>query len=248
MQETVVENPYGIQQLIVNGSIVQRSILAILLIMSLLTWFIMITKFFDQRKQRQQAMEAEKEFWNSTSLTDALGKLKGTSNPFRALAETGKQAYEYHEVNKARLSGAIGTSEWITESLQRTADAVVSRMQAGLPVLASVGATAPFVGLLGTVIGIYNALIAIGVAGQASIDKVAGPVGEALIMTAIGLFVAVPAVLGYNILLRRNKQVQERVSHFTHELHAYLIAGAKMGLGMDKGPVPAVKPAPVAAR
>jgi biopolymer transport protein ExbB len=248
MQETAVENPYGLGALIQNGNIVSRSILAVLLIMSLLTWFIMITKFFDQRKTRQQAIAAEKEFWASSSLTDAISKLKGKSNPFRALAETGKQAYEYHETNKSRLSGAIGTSEWITESLQRTADMVVSRMQAGLPVLASVGATAPFIGLLGTVIGIYNALIAIGVAGQASIDKVAGPVGEALIMTAIGLFVAVPAVLGYNILLRRNKQVQERVSHFTHELHAYLIAGAKMGLGMDRGPAPAVKPAPVAAR
>jgi biopolymer transport protein ExbB len=248
MQETVVENPYGIQQLIVNGSIVQRSILAILLIMSLLTWFIMITKFFDQRKQRLQAVEAEKEFWNSTSLTDAISKLKGGSNPFRALAETGKQAYEYHETNKSRLSSAIGTSEWITESLQRTADMVISRMQAGLPVLASVGATAPFVGLLGTVIGIYNALIAIGVAGQASIDKVAGPVGEALIMTAIGLAVAVPAVLGYNVLLRRNKAVQERVSHFTHELHAYLISGVKMGLGMEKGPTPVGKPASAPAR
>jgi biopolymer transport protein ExbB len=248
MQETVVANPYGLGALVTNGNVVSLSILGILLIMSLLTWFIMITKFFDQRRQRLQAIEAEKEFWNSSSLTDAIGKLKGGSNPFRALAETGKQAYEYHEVNKTRLSAAIGTSEWITESLQRTADMVISRMQAGLPVLASVGATAPFVGLLGTVIGIYNALIAIGVAGQASIDKVAGPVGEALIMTAIGLAVAVPAVLGYNVLLRRNKSVQERVSHFTHELHAYLIAGAKMGLGMDKGPSPAVKSSPAAAR
>jgi biopolymer transport protein ExbB len=248
MQETAVDNPYGLGALIQNGNIVSRSILVILLIMSLLTWFIMITKFFDQRRTRLQAIAAEREFWSSSSLTDAISKLKGTSNPFRALAETGKQAYEYHETNKSRLSGAIGTSEWITESLQRTADTVISRMQAGLPVLASVGATAPFIGLLGTVIGIYNALIAIGVAGQASIDKVAGPVGEALIMTAIGLAVAVPAVLGYNILLRRNKSVQERVSHFTHELHAYLIAGAKMGLGMDRGSAPAVKPAPVAAR
>ena len=248
MQETVVANPYGLGALVTNGNVVSLSILGILLIMSLLTWFIMITKFFDQRRQRLQAIEAEKEFWNSSSLTDAIGKLKGGSNPFRALAETGKQAYEYHEVNKTRLSAAIGTSEWITESLQRTADMVISRMQAGLPVLASVGATAPFVGLLGTVIGIYNALIAIGVAGQASIDKVAGPVGEALIMTAIGLAVAVPAVLGYNVLLRRNKSVQERVSHFTHELHAYLIAGAKMGLGMEKGPSPAVKASPAAAR
>ncbi len=248
MQETVVANPYGLGALVTNGNVVSLSILGILLIMSLLTWFIMITKFFDQRRQRLQAIEAEKEFWNSSSLTDAIGKLKGGSNPFRALAETGKQAYEYHEVNKSRLSAAIGTSEWITESLQRTADMVISRMQAGLPVLASVGATAPFVGLLGTVIGIYNALIAIGVAGQASIDKVAGPVGEALIMTAIGLAVAVPAVLGYNVLLRRNKSVQERVSHFTHELHAYLISGAKMGLGMEKGPSPIAKPAPAAAR
>jgi biopolymer transport protein ExbB len=248
MQETAVDNPYGLGALIQNGNIVSRSILVILLVMSLLTWFIMITKFFDQRRTRLQAIAAEREFWSSSSLTDAISKLKGTSNPFRALAETGKQAYEYHETNKSRLSGAIGTSEWITESLQRTADTVISRMQAGLPVLASVGATAPFIGLLGTVIGIYNALIAIGVAGQASIDKVAGPVGEALIMTAIGLAVAVPAVLGYNILLRRNKSVQERVSHFTHELHAYLIAGAKMGLGMDRGSAPAVKPAPVAAR
>jgi biopolymer transport protein ExbB len=248
MQETVVDNPYGLGALIAQGNIVSRSILAVLLIMSLMTWFIMITKWFDQRRLRLQAIEAEKEFWSSSSLTDAIGKLKGSSNPFRALAETGKQAYEYHEVNKTRLSSAIGTSEWITESLQRTADSVISRMQTGLPVLASVGATAPFVGLLGTVIGIYNALIAIGVSGQGSIEKVAGPVGEALIMTAIGLVVAVPAVLGYNVLLRRNKNVQERVSHFTHELHAYLISGAKMGLGMDKPPSVGSKPIPAVAR
>jgi biopolymer transport protein ExbB len=248
MQETTVENPFGLGALIAQGDLVARSTLVILLVMSLLTWFIMITKFFDQRRLRLQAIEAEKEFWSSSSLTDALGKLKGGANPFRALAETGKQAYEYHETNKARLSSAIGTSEWITESLQRTADAVVSRMQAGLPVLASVGSTAPFVGLFGTVWGIYHALIAISASGSASIEKVAGPVGEALIMTAIGLFVAVPAVLGYNVLLRRNKNVQERVSHFTHELHAYLISGVKMGLGMEKAPTAAIKPSPAAAR
>jgi biopolymer transport protein ExbB len=248
MSETTVENPFGLGALIQQGDLVARSTLVILLIMSLLTWFIMITKFFDQRRQRLQALEAEKEFWTSGSLTDALVKLKGSSNPFRALAETGKQAYEYHEINKARLSGAIGTSEWITESLNRTADSIIGRMQAGLPVLASVGSTAPFVGLFGTVWGIYHALIAISASGSASIEKVAGPVGEALIMTAIGLFVAVPAVLGYNVLLRRNKNLQEAVSHFTHELHAYLISGAKMGLGMEKTPSPAVKPSPAAAR
>jgi len=248
MSETTVENPFGLGALIQQGDLVARSTLLILLIMSLLTWFIMITKFFDQRRQRLQAIEAEKEFWTSGSLTDALVKLKGASNPFRALAETGKQAYEYHETNKARLSGAIGTSEWISESLQRTADSIIGRMQAGLPVLASVGSTAPFVGLFGTVWGIYHALIAISASGSASIEKVAGPVGEALIMTAIGLFVAVPAVLGYNVLLRRNRNLQESVSHFTHELHAYLISGAKMGLGMEKTPSAVVKPSPAAAR
>jgi biopolymer transport protein ExbB len=248
MSETVVENPYGLGALIAQGDIVARATLVILVVMSLLTWFIMITKFFDQRRLRAQAGEAEKEFWSATSLTDALGKLKGGSNPFRALAETGKQAYEHHETNKTRLAGAIDTSEWITQALQRTADTVIGRMQSGLPVLASVGSTAPFVGLFGTVWGIYHALIAISMAGQASIDKVAGPVGEALIMTAIGLAVAVPAVLGYNVLLRRNKVVQERVSHFTHELHAYLISGAKMGLGMDKSSIPVGKAAPAAAR
>ena len=249
MGDTAVDNPFGLGALIAQGDLVARATLLVLLIMSLLTWFIMITKFFDQRKLRIQAGEAEKQFWSSSSLTDAISKLKGKDNPFRALAETGKQAYEYHETNKTRLSGAIGTSEWITESLQRTADAVMSRLQSGLPVLASVGATAPFVGLFGTVIGIYRALVAISLSGQASIDKVAGPVGEALIMTAIGLAVAVPAVLGYNILLRRNKGVQEMVSHFTHELHAYLISGAKMGLGMETKPSAGIaKPAPAAAR
>jgi biopolymer transport protein ExbB len=248
MTETVVENPYGLGALIAQGDIVARSTLVVLLVMSLLTWFIMITKFFDQRRLRVMAIEAEKEFWSASSLTDAIGKLKGDSNPFRALAETGKQAFEHHETNKTRLAGAIDTNEWISEALGRTADIVISRLQSGLPVLASVGSTAPFVGLFGTVWGIYHALIAISLAGQASIDKVAGPVGEALIMTAIGLFVAVPAVLGYNILLRRNKNVQERVSHFAHELHAYLISGAKLGLGRTATPVVGAKPAAAPAR
>jgi len=241
-------NVYGLGALIANGDFVTYSTLAILIIMSLLTWFIMITKFFDQGRLRRQASAAEKEFWSSTSLTDALGKLKGDSNPFRALAETGKLAYEHHEANKTRLAGAIASSEWISEALSRTSDMVISRLQAGLPVLASVGATAPFVGLFGTVIGIYHALIQISAAGEGSIDKVAGPVGEALIMTAFGLVVAVPAVLGYNILGRRNKGVQERVTHFAHELHAYLISGAKLGLGMEKAPIAASGKAAVAAR
>ncbi len=249
MSETVVENPYGLGALIAQGDIVARATLVILLVMSLLTWFIMITKFLDQRRLRGFAVEAEREFWSSTSLSDAISKLKGSGNPFRALAETGKQAFEHHELNKTRLEGAIDANEWMSEALSRTADIVISRLQSGLPVLASVGSTAPFVGLFGTVWGIYHALIAISLAGQASIDKVAGPVGEALIMTAIGLAVAVPAVLGYNVLLRRNKNVQERVTHFAHELHAYVLSGSKLGLGRDSPTTPpAGKPAAAVAR
>ncbi len=158
MSETVVENPYGLGALIAQGDIVARATLVILLVMSLLTWFIMITKFLDQRRLRVYAVEAEREFWSSSNLADAISKLKGTANPFRALAETGKQAYEHHELNKTRLAGAIDASEWMTEALSRTADIVISRLQSGLPVLASVGSTAPFVGLFGTVWGIYHAL------------------------------------------------------------------------------------------
>jgi len=223
MQETAVENPYGLGALIINGDIIARSILLILLIMSLLTWFIMITKFFDQRRQRKQAIEAEREFWSSSSLTDALNKLKGTSNPFRALAETGKQAYEYHETNKTRLSGAIGTSEWITESLQRTADTVVSRMQSGLPVLASVGATAPFVGLLGTVIGVINAFQGIGASGSAGIGAVSVGISEALVETALGLVVAIPAVWFYNYLTGRIEYFNVEMDNSSSELVDYFI-------------------------
>ncbi|MDE2305652.1 MAG: MotA/TolQ/ExbB proton channel family protein [Gammaproteobacteria bacterium] len=249
MSTQVVNNPYGLGAMLQNGDVVTRSVFAILVIMSLMTWFIMITKFFDQRRLRKQGREAEKDFWAANSLNDGVAKLKGDNNPYRALAEAGKAAYEHHEANKSRLAGSIDPSEWITQALQRTADMIVGRMQSGMSVLASVGSTAPFVGLFGTVWGIYHALIAISLAGQASIDKVAGPVGEALIMTAIGLFAAVPAVLGYNMLLRRNRVIQEYVTHFTHELHAFLVSGAKMNLGAAKPAPASAKPAaPAAAR
>ncbi len=248
MSEQVVNNPYGLGAMLQNGDMVTRAVFAILVIMSVLTWFIMITKYFDQRRLRKQGRDAEKNFWTATNLTDGISKLKGESNPYRALAEAGKAAFDHHEANKSRLAGTIDTSEWITQALQRTADMIVGRMQSGMSVLASVGSTAPFVGLFGTVWGIYHALIAISLAGQASIDKVAGPVGEALIMTALGLFAAVPAVLGYNMLLRRNRVIQEYVSHFTHELHAYLVTGAKMNLSGDRQPAAAKQPAPAGAR
>ena len=236
---------YGLIPLWVNGNIVSRATLVVLVIMSLGSWFIIFTKVWDQRTLKKSAKIVEKNFWTADSIKEGVEHLP-VGNDFRFIAEDGLRAASHHE---GRLTDRIDLHEWITLALQRATEEVNGNLQNGLSFLATVGSTAPFVGLFGTVMGILNALIAIGVAGQASIDKVAGPVGEALIMTAIGLAVAVPAVLGYNILLRRNKGVKEMVSHFTHELHAYLISGAKMGLGMDKPQQASMaKPASTAAR
>src|SRR5882757_6069015 len=187
-QATVTtDNPYGLAALWQTGDIIARAVLILLLIMSLASWYVMLTKLWDQRKLKQSARVVEKQFWTAPSIKDGVDRLpKG--NDFRFIAEDGLRAASHHE---GRLTDRIDLHEWITMALQRATEEVNGNLTNGLSFLATVGSTAPFVGLFGTVMGILNALIAIGVAGQASIDKVAGPVGEALIMTAIGLFVAV---------------------------------------------------------
>ena len=222
----VVENPYGLTALWSQGDIVARSTLIILAIMSLFSWYIILTKIWDQAKLKSSAKTVEKTFWNAPSVKDGIERLK-KGDDFRNVAEDGIRAASHHD---GRLTDRIDLHEWITLSLQRSVDVVNSKLSTGMAFLATVGSTAPFVGLFGTVWGIYHALIAIGLAGQASIDKVAGPVGEALIMTAFGLFVAVPAVLGYNWLIRRNKSVQDYLRNFAADLHAYLISGARVGV------------------
>ncbi|MCW5574421.1 MAG: MotA/TolQ/ExbB proton channel family protein, partial [Steroidobacteraceae bacterium] len=217
----VVENPYGLETLWAQGDAVARGTLIVLALMSLGSWYIMLTKLWDQRKLRQASRLVEKQFWTAPSIKDGVERLK-KGDDFRGIAEDGLRAASHHE---GRLTDRIDLHEWITMSLSRSAEEVNGRLQSGLWFLATVGSAAPFVGLFGTVWGIYHALIAIGIAGQASIDKVAGPVGEALIMTAIGLFVAVPAVMGYNWLLRRNKNLQESLKNFAADLHAYLVGG-----------------------
>jgi biopolymer transport protein ExbB len=235
---TVVENPYGLQALWAQGDFVAKGTLIILVIMSLFSWYIIFLKIWDQRKLMQSARNAEQKFWTANSIKDAVERLpKGDT--FRLIAEDGLRAATHHE---GRLTDRIDLHEWITMSLQRSAEGVNSGLQTGLAFLASVGSTAPFVGLFGTVWGIYHALVAIGVSGQASIDKVAGPVGEALIMTAIGLAVAVPAVLGYNWLIRRNKEVQESLSNFTSDLHAYLVSGSRVATPVAAAPAAAAAP------
>jgi len=221
-----VDNPYGLDALWKGGDFVARGTLIILVIMSMGSWYIMITKLFEQFKLMGQARDANKTFWTAGSVQQGVSVLKN-GTPFHFIADSGVKATTHHE----GLLEQIDLNSWVTMSIQRAVENVQNRLQDGLAFLATVGSTAPFVGLFGTVWGIYHALTAIGIAGQASIDKVAGPVGEALIMTAIGLAVAVPAVLGYNWLVRRNKTGMERVRAFSADLHSVLMGGAASGLG-----------------
>jgi biopolymer transport protein ExbB len=218
-----VENPYGLKAMLEHADVVTWTTFIIMVIMSIGTWYIMISKLVELNRIGRLAKQAERDFWSAPNLAQGMEALKEQS-PFRFVAQAGLEATKKHD----GLLAHIGFSDWVTQSIQRAIDSVQSNLQNGLAFLATVGSTAPFVGLFGTVWGIYNALVKIGVSGQASIDKVAGPVGEALIMTAIGLAVAVPAVLGYNFIVRRNKTSLDKIRSFGSDLHSVLIAtGAK---------------------
>ena len=221
-----VENPYGIEAMWKQGDFITKGTLIILIIMSMGSWYIMFVKVYEQFKLFRQARDVLSSFWSAGSVQEGVGTLKEGS-PFRFVAEQGIKATSHHE---GKLLETIDLNTWVTMSIQRAVENVSSRLQDGLAFLATVGSTAPFVGLFGTVWGIYHALTAIGIAGQASIDKVAGPVGEALIMTAFGLAVAVPAVLGYNWLVRRNKVAMEYLRTFSADLHMVLMSGQKVKL------------------
>ena len=222
---TEIANPYGLSALWGQGDFIARGTLLALAIMSASTWYILVTKLLEQNRLLRQAKAANAGFWKSASIADGVDALP-TKSPFHRVAATGLSALEHHE---GSLVENIDLNTWITLSIQRVVEQIVSRLQGGLAVLATVGSTAPFIGLFGTVWGIYHALTAIGIAGQASIDKVAGPVGEALIMTALGLATAVPAVLGYNWLVRRNKLAVEKLRGFASDLHSVLVSGKIVG-------------------
>ncbi|HEY2071244.1 MAG TPA: MotA/TolQ/ExbB proton channel family protein [Rhizomicrobium sp.] len=217
-------NPYGLAQLWAGQGgkpdWVARGVMIILAIMSIGTWYIFFMKYWEQSRVLGQASQVEKRFWSSNNLNEGIDKLAKNS-VFRTVAESGVRA------SSGQGSGIVNLNDWIAMALNRQLEEINARLQGGIAFLASVGSTAPFVGLFGTVWGILNALIAIGVAGQASIDKVAGPVGEALIMTALGLGVAVPAVLLYNVLVRRNKVINEKLRSFASDLQTYLVTKGK---------------------
>jgi biopolymer transport protein ExbB len=217
------ENPYGIKAMWEHGDWVAKITLFIMIFMSMGSWYIIFTKLYEGTKISRQAKQAENDFWPAGTVRAGADALPADS-PFRFIAEKGLEATQKH----TGLLGQIDLSTWVTMGISRAVENVQSRMGDGLAFLATVGSTAPFVGLFGTVWGIYNALVKIGVSGQASIDKVAGPVGEALIMTAIGLAVAVPAVLGYNFIVRKNKTSMDAVRAFGADVHSVLVASANV--------------------
>jgi biopolymer transport protein ExbB len=227
----------GLAHVWIQGDAVTRTVALVLLAMSLATWIIILWKYLDQRAQRQQAKACEG-FWHSADFAEGLDKLGAQDgNPFRALANEGREAAR-HVLHKdgrpgPQLHDTLDVSDWVERCLRRSLDDATARAQSGLTVLASIASTAPFVGLFGTVWGIYHALLGIGAAGQVSIDQVAGPIGEALIMTAMGLLVAIPAVLGYNVLVRGNKGINHQLNRFAHDLHAYFVTGARVTAGGD---------------
>ena len=216
-----VDNPYGIEALWKGSDWIARFVLVLLAIMSIGSWYIMVVKLLEQTKMGRHARTVDQKFWSAATVRDGAAGLEKNS-AYRFIAEAGAQATTDH----GGLKSHIPMNEWIPMSITSAVDRVHSNTQGGLAFLATVGSTSPFVGLFGTVWGIYHALTAIGISGQASIDKVAGPVGEALIMTAIGLAVAIPAVLGYNWLARRNKAVMDEVREFSDELNAVIVGSA----------------------
>ena len=213
----------------VDGGFVIQLTGIILLCMSVASWTVMVVKGNLIFKSKQQAKQLH-DFWHSPDLNKALEALESSDkkmNPFKELALEGQNAMRHHRHTEKHLHDSLGLNDWITSSLRNAIDDAREKFGSGLIVLASIGSTAPFVGLFGTVWGIYQALITISDTGMSSIDKVAGPVGEALVMTAFGLAVAIPAVLGYNALLRGNQFILSKLNRFAYDLRAFYVMGSR---------------------
>ena len=236
-----MDSQFGLASVWTQGDMVTKGVAIVLLAMSLASWMVIVLKALDIIKYKKLANQAE-DFWHSEDFAAGVAKLgNDPTNPFRHLALEGREATAHHRNTKVHLHDSLDVSDWVTRSLRNTIDEFTARLQSGLAILASVGSTAPFIGLFGTVWGIYHALVAIGTSGQSTIDKVAGPIGEALIMTALGLAVAIPAVLGYNALVRGNKSILSKLNSFAHDLHAYFVTGARVSTSGQANVLPIKK-------
>src|ERR1700741_911802 len=229
---------FGFIEALKEGGIIAWLTLGVLVLMSVGSWYIFFVKLIDQNRIIREGRRARTVFWQSANLRDAANKLDKTGAS-RQMVEDGLLAEEQH----TKLTDPTDQHEWMLSSLTRSQGAISAKLAGGLAFLATVGSTAPFVGLFSTVVGIYRALIKIGAAGQASISAVAGPVGEALIMTALGLVVAVPAVMQYNWLMRRNKAISEQLLRFATDVHGYMMSGGAVRPAIPSRPAPAAKPA-----
>jgi biopolymer transport protein ExbB len=214
---------FGLWQALNHGGALSWTIFIIMVVMSIFSFYILFTKLIDQNKVLKQAAAVKANFWRANTLEEGAAKLEKNS-AFRQLVDDGIEAQKQHGL----LTDPVEAHDWLHGAMTRSEEAINNKLTGGLSFLATVGATAPFIGLLGTVIGIYRALIEIGIAGQADIGKIAGPVGEALIMTAIGLMVAVPAVLAYNWLQARNKTIARSLSGFTNDVLGYITSGGRV--------------------
>ena len=219
-------NPFGIDNMWAQGDFIIKSVAILLLIMSIASWYVIISKSIQLWRFRRSTYVAGHDFWDAASMDEGM-RLLGSNNPFATLANASASAVRHHTAHKGHLHDQLSLSDWVTLSLRQAIDEASGKLQSGMAILASVSSSAPFVGLFGTVWGIYHALVAIGVSGQASIDKIAGPVGEALIMTALGLAVAIPASFGYNALVRSNKALLSKLNKFGFDLHALCVTGAR---------------------
>ena len=236
--EAAPENAFGFTEAMEQGGVIAWAILAVLVIMSVGSFYILITKLLEQNKIMNQYKAVRSNFWRANSLSEGASKLDKNS-AWRQLVDDGLAAEAQH----SKMTDSLEAHDWMHGSLERSEASINARLAGGLPFLATVGATAPFVGLLGTVIGIYRAMIGIAIAGSAQIDKVAGPVGEALIMTAIGLLVAVPAVLAYNWLQSRNRRIAELLSGFSTDVLANITSRGTVKPAVATAPAAAARPA-----
>ena len=239
---TATAAQFGLIPALNEGGPISWSIFGVMVIMSVFSFYIMFTKLFEQQKVMNQAKQMQSSFWRANTLEEGAAKLDKNS-AFRQVVDDGISASKQHGM----LTDPVEAHDWLHGAMGRSEDSINNKLASGLPFLATVGATAPFVGLLGTVIGIYSALIKIGIAGQADIGKIAGPVGEALIMTAIGLFVAVPAVLAYNWLQARNKSIARSLSTFSNDVLGYISSGGRLKPSVNTAPAQVGKPVPAAA-
>ncbi|MES2887998.1 MAG: MotA/TolQ/ExbB proton channel family protein [Pseudomonadota bacterium] len=224
--------PLGLSHWISHTDTLGLILLGVLLTMSLAAWSILVLKAWEGWRKRQRGARFCASFWNARSLDEVAQQLQvqGADNPFAHLAQCALQARAHHAHHgTTRLAEAGTASEFVTRTLKMALDEETAHAESGLTVLATVGATAPFVGLFGTVWGVYHALVAIGLSGSGALDQVAGPVGEALIMTALGLAVALPAVMGYNLITRTNRVLLAKLDGFAYALHTFVALGQPLG-------------------